>query len=320
MKISKELKTAVIVLGGILLFIMGYSYLKSNPIFRSYRTYYVVYSHVGGLTSATPVHINGFPVGKVLNIRFLNEKGKLLVSFSIEGDFQFSKNSKAELYDTGIIGGKGLQIIPALDGAPAAKSGDTLPSSVRPGLTELVTQKLTPLQEKLEGALVSTDTLLAGMNEVLDEPTRKDLRQSIHDMSLAIANFKSSSETLNSILTGNKQQLESAIANTNRITENMVKVTDQLAQADYEKTLKNLQEVADNLSGVLAKIKSGEGTLGKLVEDKKVYDNLAGTLQQLDLLLEDMRLNPKRYVHFSLFGKRAKSYETPAEPEKQENQ
>lgn len=320
MKISRELKTAVIVLGGILLFIMGYSYLKSNPIFRSHRTYYAIYDHVGGLASATPVHVNGFPVGKVLSIRFLNEKGKLLVSFSVEGDFQFSKNSKAELYDTGIIGGKGLQIIPALDGAPSAMSGDTLPSSVRPGLTELVTQKLTPLQEKIERALVSTDTLLGGVNEVLDEPARKDLRSSIHDLSVTLANFRSSSETLNTLLTKNKQQLDGAITNTNRITENLAKVTDQLAQADYEKTLKNLQSVADNFNQLLAKIKNGEGTLGKLVEDKKVYDDLAGALQQLDLLLEDMRLNPKRYVHFSLFGKRAKPYESPTEPEKQENQ
>jgi phospholipid/cholesterol/gamma-HCH transport system substrate-binding protein len=297
---------------------MGYSYLKSNPIFKSYRTYYAVYNHVGGLASGTPVSINGFPVGKILNIRFLDKKGKLLVTFSIENDFQFSKSSKAELYDTGIIGGKAVQIIPVFDNSQDAAPGDTLPSSIRPGLTELVTQKLTPLQEKLENMLVSTDSLLIGVNEVLNEKTRKDLKQSISDLSAILANFKRSSETLNTLITDNKQKLNGAIENTHRITENLSKISDQLAQADYEKTMKNMQSVADNFSKILSKIESGEGTLGKLFKDEKMYTNLTEASKQLDLLLEDMRLNPKRYVHFSLFGKRAKTYEPTVEEKENE--
>ena len=313
MKISREIKTAIIVLGGILLFILGYTYLKSNPIFRSYRTYYAVYDHVGGLAPATPITINGFPVGKVLQIRFLDEQGKLLVTFSMESDFQFSKNSKAELYDTGIIGGKSIQIIPVFDDSRLSVSGDTLPSSIRPGLTELVTQKLTPLQEMMENMVVSADSVLVGVTGILDEKTRQHIKRSISNLNTTIANFKRTSGTLNELMSNNKEKIDSAFENVGNITKNLSNVSDQLAGADYKKTVENLQAVADNFNKILSKIEAGEGTIGKLLKDEKMYKNLTDGSKQLELLLEDMRLNPKRYVHFSLFGKRAKSYKPPVE-------
>ncbi|NNM18962.1 MAG: MCE family protein, partial [Croceitalea sp.] len=159
MKISREVKTGIIVIGGILLFILGFSYLKSTSIFEKTKTFYAVYDNVGGLQTGTQVSINGLSVGKVNTIDFLDNSGKLLISFTIDKDFEFSKNSKAELYDTGIIGGKGIQIIPVFDGALAAQNGDTLTSNSKPGLTELVQQKLTPLQMKVEGAVTNADSL-----------------------------------------------------------------------------------------------------------------------------------------------------------------
>ena len=125
------------------MFILGFSYLKSTPLFDNSKTFYAVYHHVGGLQSGTQVTINGFTVGKVNDIKFNDASGNLLVTFTVDNGFSFSKNSNAELYDTGIIGGKGIQIKPVFDDAVMAKSGDTLPSSTRPGLTELVQQRLT---------------------------------------------------------------------------------------------------------------------------------------------------------------------------------
>lgn len=168
MKISREIKTGIIVLGGILLFVLGFSYLKSSPIFDTSKTFYAVYKHVGGLQPGTQVSINGFAVGKVNDIRFKDQSGLLLVTFSVDNKFQFSKNSTAELFDTGIIGGKGIQIRPVFDNGPIAKSGDTLPSEIKPGLTELVQQKLTPLQMKVEDAVSNADSLLINFNEILD--------------------------------------------------------------------------------------------------------------------------------------------------------
>ncbi|MEL6976403.1 MAG: MlaD family protein, partial [Bacteroidota bacterium] len=171
MKLTREIKTGIIVLTGIVALVFGLSYLKSSPFFEDSKTFYAVYNHVGGLQAGTQVTINGFKVGNVTNIRFKDDSGKLLVTFSINNDFEFSKSSKAELYDTGIIGGKGIQINPVFDGSPIAQSGDTLVSETKPGITELVQQKLTPLQMKVEGAVSHADTLLMNVNSILDEPT-----------------------------------------------------------------------------------------------------------------------------------------------------
>ncbi len=316
MKLSKELKTAFIVLGGILLFILGFSYLKSNPIFSSHRTYYAVYDNVGGLATGTSVTINGFPVGKVLDIRFMDEKGKLLVTFSIESDFEFSKNSKAELFDTGIIGGKAIQIIPAFDTKEIAQSGDTLQSTIKPGLTELVTQKLTPLQEKFENMLVSADSVLIDLNQIMDESTKKNIQSSIANLNATVSNFKNASKSLNDLVTANKQKLDNSLENVNTITENFAKLSDTLAQANLGKTISELQKTVTNFNAVLKEMEEGKGTIGKLLKDDEMYDNLSDASRQLELLLKDMRINPKRYVHFSLFGKRAKKYEAPPEEEK----
>ena len=121
MKISREIKTGIIGIGGILLFLLGYSYLKSSPLFENNKTLYVVYHHVGGLQPGTAISINGFNVGKVNDVGFLDASGDLLVTFSVDDSFSFSKNSTAELYDTGIIGGKGIQILPAFDNGPVAQ-------------------------------------------------------------------------------------------------------------------------------------------------------------------------------------------------------
>ncbi|WP_461531939.1 MlaD family protein [Sinomicrobium sp.] len=311
MKLSKEVKTAIIVLGGIVLFIVGFSFLKASPLFHSYRTYYAVYNNVGGLTAGTSVSINGFPVGKVLNIQFLNEKGKLIVTFSVESDFEFTQNSEAVLYDTGIIGGKGLQIVPVFDGSPISISGDTLPSSVRPGITELVTQKLTPLQAQLGSMLESADSLLAGVNAVLDKDTQQNLRASMGNLKEITDNFKSSSATLNTMLKDNRQKLDSSIDNIEGLTGNLKEVSGTLAEADLAKTMEELQQTVSSFKGVMEKIDQGEGSVGKLLKDEALYDNLAGASLQLEQLLEDMKLNPKRYVHFSLFGKRPKPYDPP---------
>lgn len=313
MKISREFKTAIVVLGGILLFILGFSFLKSNPIFKSYRTYYAVYDHVGGLATGTSVSINGFPVGKIMDIRFLDEKGKLLVTFSVENDFEFSQSSKAVLFDTGIIGGKGIQIVPVFDGSPVSVSGDTLPASIKPGLTELVTQRLTPLQAQLGSMLEHADSVLSGINTVLDDDTRANLKASTANLKEITDNFKSSSVALNALLRDNKEKLDNSIDNIEGLTGNLKDVSATLAEADLGRTMEELQQTINGFNNVIAKIDRGEGSVGKLLKDEELYDNLTGASLQLEQLLEDMKLNPKRYVHFSLFGKRPKPYETQEE-------
>lgn len=300
-------------MGGILLFILGFSYLKSTPLFDNSKTFYAVYQHVGGLQSGTQVTINGFSVGKVNDIKFNDASGNLLVTFTVDNEFSFSKNSSAELYDTGIIGGKGIQIKPVFDDAVMAKSGDTLPSSIRPGLTELVQQRLTPLQMKVEGAVSNADSLLMNVNDILDQKTRRDLRESIAGLNQLVKSFQGSANSLNQILTENKGDLDRSISNLGTITDNFNKLSDTLANAGLGQTIKGLQATMGKIDAMMAKIEGSEGSLGKLVNDKALYNNLADASRELDLLLQDFRLNPKRYVNVSVFGKKQKDYTVPEE-------
>ncbi|MFZ9003282.1 MAG: MlaD family protein [Robiginitalea sp.] len=311
MKLSREIKTGIIVIGGILLFIMGYSYLKANPIFNDNKVFYAVYEHVGGLQTGTQVSINGYSVGKVNDIRFLDSSGKLLVTFTVDKEFDFSGNSIAELYDTGIIGGKGIQIIPVFDEAPAAASGDTLQARIRPGITELVQQKLTPLQLKVESAVSNADSLLLNFNNVLDDATKENLKESIIGLNHLIASLQSTTNSLDSFLKDNQQELDSAVGNIGKITANFARLSDSLAQAGLSRTVRNLETTLVSLDTLLKRMEQGEGTMGRLMKDDSLYENLTEASRQLDLLLQDFRLNPKRYVNVSVFGKKQKEYAVP---------
>jgi phospholipid/cholesterol/gamma-HCH transport system substrate-binding protein len=311
LKLSREIKTGIIVIGGILLFIMGYSYLKANPIFNDNKVFYAVYEHVGGLQTGTQVSINGYSVGKVNDIRFLDSSGKLLVTFTVDKEFDFSGNSIAELYDTGIIGGKGIQIIPVFDEAPAAASGDTLQARIRPGITELVQQKLTPLQLKVESAVSNADSLLLNFNNVLDDATKENLKESIIGLNHLIASLQSTTNSLDSFLKDNQQELDSAVGNIGKITANFARLSDSLAQAGLSRTVRNLETTLVSLDTLLKRMEQGEGTMGRLMKDDSLYENLTEASRQLDLLLQDFRLNPKRYVNVSVFGKKQKEYAVP---------
>ncbi|MCJ7465397.1 MAG: MlaD family protein [Maribacter sp.] len=311
MKLSREVKTGIIVIGGILLFILGFSYLKSTPLFDNSKTLYAVYKNVGGLQPGTQVSINGFTVGAVSNIKFKDKSGDLVVTFTVSNDFSFSENSEAELYDTGIIGGKGIQINPVFDGAPLAKSGDTLRSSSKPGLTELLQTRLTPLQQKVEGAVSNADSLMMNVNDILDAKTKRDLRESIAGLSSLMKNLQGSANVLNEILRNNKGKLDSSLTNFKDLTYNFAEFSDSLNHMGLGKTLASLQTTVTKLDKLMGRIEQGDGTLGKLLKDEKLYDNLNQASRELDLLLQDVRLNPKRYVNVSVFGKKQTSYEVP---------
>jgi phospholipid/cholesterol/gamma-HCH transport system substrate-binding protein len=311
LKLTREAKTGIIIVAGIAAFIFGLSYLKSSPLFDNNKTFYAVYDNVGGLQSGTQVSINGYNVGNVTGINFKDSSGKLLVTFTVSNEFDFSKNSVAELFDTGIIGGKSIQIIPVFDQSEMARSGDTLQSKVKPGITELVQQKLTPLQMKVEGAVSNADSLLMNVNEILDDPTKRELKETIVSLNQLVKSFKGSADNLNVLMENNKQQLDSSLKNVSTITSNFAQLSDSLVNADLAGTLANFQTTVGRLNGILEKIEKGEGSLGKLHKDDALYNNLAEASRELDLLLQDFRLNPKRYVNVSVFGKKQKDYTLP---------
>lgn len=310
MKISREIKTAILAILGIALFIFGFSYLKGNNILENSRTFYVEYDNVGGLASSAPVNINGLKVGKVQSITFKGDgSAKLLVTFVVDSDFQFSKNSTAQLYDADLIGTKAITIVPAFDNAERAVTSNYLKGTIKAGLTDLVQQKLTPLQEKIESAMVSADSLLLNMNSIFDEATKKSMKNAINGLNQTISNFGETSKTIDAILLNNKSKIDATLSNVETASGSLATISRDLETVNVSKTVKDLQETLNKFNSVLASVENGEGSLGKLLKDEKMYNNLAGASKQMEELLEDMKLNPKRYVHFSLFGKKAKRYD-----------
>lgn len=296
---------------GILAVVMGFSYLKSSSLFDHSRTFYAVYDHVGGLQTGTQVSLNGLVIGNVTDVRFKDKSAKLLVTFVVNNKFQFSENSKVELFDTGIIGGKGLQIIPSFDEAPPAKDGDTLQTGVRPGLTELVQEKLTPLQMSLEGAFTNADSLMLNINSLLTDRTKLEMQQGVHGFNASMQTFQSSMARVNKLLQDNSANLDSTLKSVANTTAQLSTISNELAKADWETTVKELQGTLTNLNKVLAQIESGQGTLGQMVTNDELYHNLSEVSRELDLFLQDFRLNPKRYVNVSVFGKKQKDYTLP---------
>ena len=311
MKITKEIKTAILVLSGILLFIFIFNYLKGENLLNSSRKITAIYDNVEGLIPSAEVTINGHKIGKVQDITFTEDgSGKLEVLMLIDSNFKFSKNSTAELYESGLIGGKAIAIVPANDGAENVISGDVLRSEIKPGLTDLVNQRLTPLQQKIEKVMESTDVLLANINSVFDEKTKSNIRGSFSQLEQTIASFESTSNALNALLQDNKTSITTTLDNFSNISENLSEVSSNLAEADLKQTINGLQSTISNFDQLLKNIEKGEGSIGKIMKDEGLYNNLEGALGQMEALLEDMKLNPKRYVHFSLFGKKPKPYST----------
>ena len=306
MKSSNEIKTAILVLSGILMFIVGFSYLKSNNIFSSDRTFFAIYDDIEGVSVGTPVTVSGFNVGSIQDISFYQNTMDILVKFRVENKVKFSKNSVAQIYETGLIGGKALAILP--NNGPLAQSGDTLRSSIAPGLTELVNDKLSPLQEKIESTFVSADSLLKNINNVLDVNSQNQIKESFSQLSDLAINLKESAENLNSIINSNEIKINDIVSNVDNFSSNFSTLSNSFS--DVEVIIGNLTKTSNNLNSIIDEISSGDGTFNQLIYDDSMIKSLNEASNNLNLLMEDLRLNPKRYVHFSLFGKKNKEYQS----------
>lgn len=311
MKLSRELKTGILAIVTILLFIFGYSFLKGSNIFEKQSIFYVKYDNVEGLSPSAPVTINGLKVGKVQSIDFADSNGKLVVAFQLEKDFKFSRNSVVQIYSSSFIGGNNLGILPVYEPNNIAQPGDTLRGDIQQGILDQVTGKLAPLEAKVQATLTSLDSLLINLTDVLDEDTRNNLKGTFANLNATAAQFKGASTTLNSLLRENEGKIGSALTNLDSSMENFSRLSDTLAQIEVGEIINNLESITTRFDDIAARIENGEGSVGKLLKDEQLYENLSGASLQLEQLLEDMKLNPKRYVHFSLFGKRPKPYEKP---------
>ncbi|QXP58626.1 MlaD family protein [Olleya sp. HaHaR_3_96] len=307
MKLTLEVKTAILVILGIIFFIFGFSYLKGNNIFDSNNTYYTEFDY-NSLNVSAPVTIKGNTVGKVKEIIYDFETGKTRVAFSVDKKLEFSKNSTISLFQAGLMGGNALEIIPVEDNQ-MAKNGDLIKSSIKEGLVNSLTSDFSQLSTNLDGTLSTVDTLMGNLNVLVADQSENGLKSTLAELNSTLKSYNGLAHSINALVKKNDANVTAMVDNFNTTSANFSTMSEKLNKVDITKTVADLEATLGSVNKMLAGIEKGDGSIGKLLKDDKLYTNMEGAALQMEQLLEDMKLNPKRYVHFSLFGKKAKRYD-----------
>lgn len=314
MKISKELKTGIIAIIAIVILIWGYNFLKKQNLFEKELVYYTKFSNVQGLSNSSKVTLNGLQIGNILDISFdKKDKGNFIVKFNITKDIPFSKNSIAKIIPPTISGMGAAELTIIADfNEPYAENGSYLPGEVAPGLMDTLSKKIDPLNQRLNAVLDNTDKLLVNLNNTLEPTTQANIKSAIANLNVTLSHFKTISKNFSILIAENKTKFDNILTNADATSKSMAKITSDLEKADLTKNLKGtitkLEESLDNFNTILAKVNKGEGSMGMLLKDKGLYQNLENASKEMEELLREMKLHPKRFVHFSLFGKKDKGY------------
>lgn len=305
MRYSREIKTGVFAVVSILLFILGYQFVKNSKLFQVSREFYVVYNNVVGLEAGAPVTINGMRVGKVKNLALANKAGDgVLVTFLLENDFEFPKSSVIKIYASGIIGGNNLAILPA-DGDPImAQAGDTLRGELESGMIDGLIEKFSPIEKSLLSTLTKVDSVLSDIDQVLDARSKQHLRQSMESLSVAMDQLSQTATGLNVLVDRNQNELDAAFKSILKTSTNLETITDSIAAVNTAQMLKDLSGSISALNQITNAMAQGEGSLGALIQDDGLYQDLRTLTEDAQNLLKDIKSKPKRYVHFSLFGQK----------------
>ncbi len=310
MKYSKEIKVGFLAIIGIMMSIFSYNYLKGINLFEKNRKFVIKYEKVDGLSVSNPVTLNGFKIGKVQKINFNPENTReLLVDIIIENEVIFPKTSFAELYETGLIGGKAIAIIPDYkNDSTIAIDGDFLKGVIKPGLTELVNQILPQVQLQIEDVMKSAEIVLGNINNLFDEETKRELKSSIQDFSNLTNRLSETSDEISNLISNNSENLSDAISDFKITSNNIKTISDSISSKEISNIISNLNTLTGNLNEVTTNLKNSEGTAGQLINDKSIYRNLENVTNELNILIEDIKLNPNRYINFSVFGKKNKEF------------
>jgi len=309
--ISRELKTGVIVVVILILFVWGYNFLKNRSIYDKTRTFYAEYTNVQGLAAKSPITINGLKVGTVSDITFHpNKKGILVAHLNLNNDIEFSANSVAQIYSPDFISGKSLKINIALDEADIARSGDTLIGEVDSGIMGMINEQIAPLQSKVESFVVHTDSVMQNVNKIMNDENQKNIKESLANMNAVFGKFKSTASNLD-VMMREGGRIDSIMKGANTTMTNFAQISDSIKAVNIGKTVAELQSSLRNFNVILDSINAGNGTLGKLMHDEALYTNLTNATKELEELLREVKEHPKRFVHLSVFGKKETPYVAP---------
>jgi phospholipid/cholesterol/gamma-HCH transport system substrate-binding protein len=318
-KISNELKVGLIVLITLGLIVFGYNFLKGSKVFDDTKYYYAVFNEVGELTVSSPVKIKGLEVGNVAYIKALDkELSRIVVAIKMKGDYKITNNSEAFI-NTSILGTSNLEIKRGSN-TQYYSLGDTIKTNSNPKFLDEVQDKINPVLGKVNKSLGSLDTLLSNAGNLLDKDLKTNVDASLYNVRKLTADLLASSASLQVMLNSQSGALAGSLNNVERFTKNLNSnnekingtignlntTTDKFAQLDLDGTLKKLNSSIDGLNTLLQGVNNPNGTLGKVLNDRLLYDRLNNTVKSMNILLDDLKTNPKRYVNISVFGKKNK--------------
>jgi phospholipid/cholesterol/gamma-HCH transport system substrate-binding protein len=317
-KYKKEIKTGIIVVLAVALFIYGFNFLKGRNIFSSDMDLYAIYSEANGITANNTVQINGFKVGTVREVSLDPKTNKILVHFIItDKNAIITKGSTAEIFSDGLLGYKGIRLS-ILAGGKQVEDGDTLVGSNETGLKDQVSEMVLPLKRKLESLVSSIDSVVIIFQSVLGDSSRDDIVASFSSIRITLENLKNTSTNINGMVADERVKFSAIMTNVQSITSNLAKnndhisramanldnITDSLAKSNLKQTIANTNLALQHFAEIMAKVNSGQGSMGMLVNDKKLYEELTKSSTDLDALLIDIKTYPGRY--FSIFGRKDK--------------
>lgn len=315
-----EFKIGLTAVLSILLLYWGMNYLKGEDIFRAQQEFYVVYDNTEGLLTTRPVTINGYQVGQVSSIKFHpSHSGRLVVTLKVTDEMPITRGTVARIYSSNIMGEKSVSLHPK-KGAPLALSGDTLIGDTERDLTEEVNMQLAPLKARTEQLIGKLDTAVVLVTSFLDDETSDNFKSTFESISKTFASVQESAAEVQNYLADNKDNFDAISTNFRSLSEelaskgddisstisNLSNLSDSLAHAKIAETINNLESITARFDHVMAQLESKEGSAGKLLYEEDVYTNLVEATENLNRLLLDIKYNPNKYLHVSVFGTRTR--------------
>ena len=313
MKISKEIKAAILVLASVGLLIWGISFLAGTNLFSKKRVFYVKYPNVEGLSTASSVTINGLVVGKVNNIE-LQKDGELLVELLMTNDVEVPKSSKAVMYAPSFLGGKQISLEINYQDPTLAQTGDFLTGGNMSGLLDGLGEKADPIVHKLDSVLYNVNVLVGSLNNTLNPETQQNLQNALAELNATMKNANAITGKFDRIVTTNESKINAIVSDFNKTSENLSAFSNELDKIQLQKLqdiLNKFDQAATTLNNLMTDVDQGKGNIGKLLKEEQLYQNIEDVTKELNELLEDVKLNPKRYINISVFGKTSQPYVAP---------
>lgn len=299
MKLTKEIKIALVAIVGILIMYFGINFLKGMNLFSTNNTYYMTFDDIQGLGASTPIYADGYKVGTVDGMEYdYKENGPIKVKVDINKDLRIPQGSKAEIVKD-LMGNLQVNLLLANNPRERVEPGGIIPGAVNGGMMDKAAN-LIPVVEKM---LPKLDSILTSVNALLADPA---LAASLHNVETITSNLTVSTRELNTLMAGLNKQVPGMIGKANGVLDNTNRLTANLASLDVQGTLNKVNQTLESAHQFTEKLNSNQGSLGLLMNDTKLYDNLTSTMSHADSLVIDLKAHPKRYVHFSVFGRKDK--------------